>query len=356
MRIISVSKLKGDEILGKRVYDDGGRVLLNTGVKLTTFYIERLKKMGIHSVYIEDEVSKEVYVEENISEKTMQMSKQAVKEMVDKYSREGKSDNRGVLKSVNLIIDDVLSNRNVMVNISDIRASDNNIYSHSVNVCLLSTIIGTHLGYNMLKLKEAAIGALLHDIGKIKLKLDKKLIENLNDESELEKYIELMHPKAGYDFLKAQNQYSSYSKVAALMHHEKVDGSGYPMNLKGNEINEIARLVSISNVFDNMTSGTSKEEPRPVYEVIEYLVGMSGIFFDTEIVKEFAMHIAAYPTGSGVKLNTNEKCLVVRQNTAMPLRPIVKVVFDASGIAVSDTYEIDLLKELTVFITQVCEL
>ncbi|MVX63313.1 HD domain-containing protein [Clostridium chromiireducens] len=356
MRVVSVSSLKGNEILGKQIYDDAGRVLLRVGVELKPFYIEKIKQLGILSVHIDDDISKNVVIEESISDKTRQMSKHAVKQMIDTYCREGKTDNSSVMNSVNSVIEDILSNKDVLINVADISASDNNIYSHSVNVCVLATIIGTHMGYTMSKLKDVATGAILHDIGRIRIMNDKKLISEFKTKEELDKYIELMHPKVGYDFLGEQRVWSAYVKVAALMHHEKEDGSGYPLKLKGDEINQVAKIVAICDVFDNLISGRGVSEPKTVYEVIEYLIGMSNIYFDAKIVRKFTMNIAAFPTGSGIILNTNEKGLVVKQNNSMPMRPIIKILYDKTGNLLSEPYEVDLLKELTVFITKTCEI
>ena len=356
MRIVSVSSLKGDEVLGKQIFDETGRVLLSVGVKLIPYYIERIKELGIHSVYIDDEISKDVIIEESISEKTRQMSKHAVKEMTEKYSREGKTNSSSIMNSVNLVIEDVLSNKNVLINVAEISSSDNNIYSHSVNVCVLATIIGTHMGYNMLKLKDVSTAAMLHDIGKIKILNDKKLLAQFSSEEELNKYIEHMHPKIGYDFLGEQRIWNAYVKVTALMHHERSDGSGHPLKLKGNEINEIAKIVAICDVFDNLIVGRDKDGPKPVYEVIEYLVGMSNIYFDAEMVRKFTSNIAAFPTGSGVILNSNEKGLVVNQNNSMPMRPVVKILYDKNGHLISEPYVIDLLEELTLFIAKTCDI
>ncbi|WMJ82225.1 HD domain-containing protein [Clostridium sp. MB40-C1] len=356
MRLVSVFSLKGDEILGRQIYDEVGKVLLNVGVKLKPYYIQRIKEMGINSVYIDDDISKNVIIEESISERTRQMSKRAVKEMIGRYCREGKTDNNSVMNSVNTVIEDVLSNKDVLINVAEISAGDNNIYSHSVNVCVLATIIGTHMGYSMLKLKDIAAGALLHDIGKIKIMNDKKLLADFKSKEELDKYIRLMHPKVGYDFLGEQYVWNASVKVVALMHHERSDGSGYPLKLKGDEINQIAKIVSICDVFDNLISGRNSEEGKTVQEVIEYLVGMSNIYFDAEIVRKVTTNIAAFPTGSGIILSSNEKGLVVKQNNSMPMRPVVKVIYDKDGKLLLEPYEIDLLKELTLFITSTCEL
>jgi len=356
MRIVGVSNLKGDEILAKQIFDETGRVLLSVGVKLRPFYIERIKELGILSVYIDDDISKNVIIEESISEKTRQMSKHAVKEMTEGYCREGKTYSKSIMNSVNSVIEDILSNKDVLINVAEISANDNNIYSHSVNVCVLSTIIGTHMGYNMLKLKELAISAMLHDIGKIKILNDKKLLAQFKTEVELNEYIEIMHPKVGYDFLGEQNIWSAYVKVTALMHHERSDGSGYPLKLKYDEINEIAKIVAICDVFENLITGRQNQEAKPVYEVIEYLVGMSNIYFDAEMVRKITMNIAAFPTGSGVILNSNEKGLVIKQNNSMPMRPVLKIIYDKSGSLIPEPYEIDLLEELTLFITKTCEI
>lgn len=355
MRIVRVSNLRGDEVLGKQIYDESGRVLLNVGVRLKPFYIERIKELGISSVYIDDDISKNVIIEESISDKTRQMSKHAVKDMIERYCREGKTYDGSVMNSVNSVLEDILSNKDVLINVAEISASDNNIYSHSVNVSVLATIIGTHMGYSMTKLKDLATGALLHDVGKIKIMSDKKLLKQFNSQQEIDNYVEAMHPKVGYDLLGEQGIWNAYVKVAALMHHERYDGSGYPLNLRGDEINQFAKIVAICDAFDNLISGRSGSECKTVSEVIEYLVGMSNIYFDADMVKKFTMNIAAFPTGSSVMLSSNEKGLVVRQNNSTPTRPIVKIIYDKSGKLLTEPYEIDLLKELTLFITKTCE-
>lgn len=356
MRIVRVSNLNGGEILGKQIFDSSGRVLINSGVKITHFHINKLKSLDVFSLYIDDEISKDIEIEESISDKTRQSTKNAIKEMMKKYSKEGKTDSGGIIKSVNSILDDLQSNKDILINIAEIQSSDDSLYSHSINVCVLSTILGINMGYNMSKLRDISLGALLHDIGKSKILNDKKLQSEFKSEDELNKYIELMHPKVGYDFLKEQYFANAYSRVAVLMHHEKVDGTGYPLKLKGEGISDIAKIVSICNTFNNMVTGNGNEKSKPVVDIIEYLFGMSNTHFDPEIVKKLTTNIAVYPTGSGVILNSREKCLVIRQNKSVPLRPVVKVIYDKDGLKLHTPFEIDLLKELTVFIQSSCEL
>ncbi|KNY29332.1 HD-GYP domain-containing protein [Pseudobacteroides cellulosolvens] len=355
MRVVNVSSLKGDEILGKQLFDDTGKILINSNVKLSRFFIDKLTSMGVKSVYIDDEISKEIVIDDTVSEKTRQMSKYNLKEAIERYGKNSRTDNSDIVKSVNSIIDEMFLNRDGLIDITDIRVGGNTVFSHSVNVCILSSFIGIHLGYNTLKLKDISIGAILHDIGKIIILNDKKALSNFTSKEDADIYIQSMHPRIGYDFLGKENFCNTHSKIAVLMHHENIDGTGYPLKLKGDEISDIARLVSVCDVFDNLISGNGKEPPKLVYEALNDINRMIGHRFDEEIVKIFTMNIASYPSGTGVILNSNEKCLVVRQNKSMPMRPIVKVLVDKSGKPVVEPYEIDLLKEPAVFIKGDCQ-
>ncbi len=350
MRVVNVSNLKGDEILGKQLFDDTGKILINSDIKLTRFFIDKLTDLGVKSVYIDDEFSKEVVIDDTVSEKTRQMSKYNLKEAMERYTKNSRIDNSDIVKSVNSIIDEIFLNRDSLIDIMDMRVGGNTVFSHSVNVCILSSFIGIHLGYNMLKLKDISIGAILHDIGKLVILNDKKSLSKFASKEDADIYIQSIHPRVGYDFLGKENFCNTHSKIAVLMHHENFDGTGYPLKLKGDEISDIARLVSICDAFDNLISGNGKGPPKPVHEALNDINSMSGYYFDDKLLKAFTMNIAAYPSGTGVILNSNEKCLVVRQNKSMPMRPIVKVLTDKSGKPVAEPYEIDLLKESAVFI------
>lgn len=355
MRVVNVSNLKGDEILGKQLFDDTGKILINSNVKLTRFLIDKLTGLGVKSVYINDEISREVGIDDTVTEKTRQMSKYNLKEAMERYAKNSRTDNSDIVKSVNSIIDEMFLNRDSLINIMDMRVGGNTVFSHSVNVCILSSFIGIHLGYNMLKLKDISIGAILHDIGKIIILNDKKSLSKFTSKEDANIYIQSNHPRVGYDFLGKENFCNTHSKIAVLMHHENFDGTGYPLKLKGDEISDMARLVSVCDAFDNLISGNGKEPPKPAYKALNDINRMSGHCFDENIVKTFTMNIAAYPSGTGVILNSNEKCLVVRQNKSMPMQPIVKVLVDKSGKPVAEPYEIDLLKESSVFIIGDCQ-
>jgi HD-GYP domain-containing protein (c-di-GMP phosphodiesterase class II) len=354
MRRMRLSQLTGNEILGKRIYDDGGRTLLAEGVKLTEILIKRLNSLGISSVYIEDEISKDVWIDDYIIEETRQKSKQAIKDTVDKYMNHGNLGVSSICASADAIIDEIMSQREVMVNIADIRSKDENLYSHSVNVCALSVIAGTHMGFRMSRLKELAVGSLMHDIGKVELLKQAK--ENQGKAVSIQSIDISGHPRAGYNILNKQFEISAVSKIIVLMHHENCDGTGYPLGLKKNEIHEAARLVSICNTFDNLVSGLSAEKAMYAYEAIEYIVGMGTTLFDGELVKRFIENIAIYPSGGGIILNTGERGIVLKQNRNNPTRPLIRLIFDKSKNVLATPIEVDLTKEMTAFIVGVCEI
>ena len=346
---MTISKLKGNEKLAKNVFGDNGRILLCEGTILRENYLKILQRHGIESVYIEDEISKGIIVEKFLDESTKIESKNAIKDTFKKYFKQNEKKLDQVLDTANKIIDDIISQSDIAVNIMDLKAKDEKIFGHSVNVCALSVLAGIKMGYNMLRLKDIAIGALLHDIGKLLIPK-----EILNKDSELtpeEKDIYEEHPKKGYELICNHGSISSFSKVIVLLHHEKCDGSGYPKGLKKDEIHEYARLVAISNDFETMISENNNSKKMFAYEAVEYLVGMGQSLYDGNIVNEFIKNISVYPNGSGVVLNNGQKGIIKRQNKGLPTRPVVRVVYDESGKRLKQMKEIDLVSETTIFIT-----
>lgn len=350
MRKISISQITGNEILAKTIYDPSGRVLLAEGVLLKLGYKMRLSQMGIISLYINDEFSKDVEFEEYISEEIIEETKEVIKVEFKKFINKQSSSLNDILKVLDSILDDILSREDVIINISDIKSKDEHLYEHSVNVCALSSIMGINLGYSIPRLKELALGALLHDLGKLltpKDIIDKAKTRDLNDEE-----IEALktHPIDGYEILNEKYDLSFISKAIILMHHEYCDGTGFPLGLTDDKLHETVKLVAICNTFDNLTSDFSGETKMEVYEALEYLVAMSDTLFDKALVNVFIKNVAAYPSGSIVKLNTGASGIVIKQNRAFPLRPIINLIFDESGTKLDEPKQIDLSSETTLFI------
>lgn len=350
MRKICISQIRGNEILAKPIYDPSGRILLAEGTVLKPGYKMRLNQLGILSLYINDELSKEIKIEDFISEKTRNEIKKSLKDGFQKLINHQSSTADEILKLANIIIDDVLSREEVIINVSDIKTKDQYLFEHSTNVCALSVIMGIHLGYSTHHLRELAAGSLLHDLGK--LLTPKDVMDTVRKGELSSEEIEILrtHPLDGYEILNEKYDISYISKAIILMHHEHCDGTGFPLGLTDDKLHETVKLVSICNTFDNLTSDFSGYKKLEVYEALEYLMAMSDSIFDKFLVTTFIKNIAAYPSGSIVKLNTGTYGIVLKQNKAFPLRPVINLIYDEKGNKLFNPKQLDLSQENTLFI------
>lgn len=353
MRLVSLKNVISGMVLGKGIYACDGKVLLAEGVTLTASYVDRLEEMGIFEVYIEDEISKGIHISDIIDDQTRIMAKQVIYQTMNDLKLK-KSINVSSIKDViNQIVDDLLGNKNIVINLADLRTADEYTFSHSVNVAVLSIVIGKALGYNQLQLRDLGVGAILHDIGKTAIPL---IILNKPGSLDTEE-LDIMknHTVIGYELLKQHDNIHMTSRIIALLHHERIDGSGYPLGKKNEEIHEFARIVAIADTYDAMTSNRVYKKKVAPDKAIEYLLSTAGYNFDHAIVKVFLKHITIYPVGTIVRLNTKEQGIIVDNNQYSPSRPIVRIIKDKSVVGNQEFEEIDLHKHLTVFIEEICD-
>ena len=354
MRNISLDKVEPGQKNARTIFGDNNKVLLHAGVILKTEYIERLRLAGIDEIYIDDDISSEIQPKDVICDKTRQDAKKLAKSLMEGHAFCNSNDMMHVKAMVDKIIENLLSNEDILLNLYEIKTVDDYTFSHCVNVCIYSLIIGISLGYNMNRLKDLGVGAILHDIGKLAVpnKLLKKPAEL--DEKEFEEI--KLHTKSGYEILKHHNGIGLLSSYIALNHHERYDGSGYPGGLKGEDIHECARIVAIADVYDALTSDRVYRQKIKPHFVVEYLTNIRASHFDAELVKHFLRYIALYPLGTAVILSTNEIALVVRINRHLPTRPVVKIIYDATGNKLENIQLIDISKNTEVSIVKTCEI
>lgn len=354
MRRVYIDNIKGNEILAKPIYSDNDRILLSQGVTLKLSYISKLKLMSIDYIYVEDDISEGIEIDDYINEKTRNKCKQEVKSVIDNYSTFGRAKIDSIAIVAQKVIEDILSSKEIIVNISDIRREDEETYAHSVNVCCLSVLTALKKGYTADKAKHLAIGALLHDLGKgmVPAKILNKIDKLTKDEFNQIKN----HVIHGYEAIKDEQWLNAISKVVILTHHERINGSGYPFGWTGDKIHDSAKIVAICDVFDAMTNKKPYREAFKIYEVIEYLLAMKGTLFDPDIVDTFIRYIAVYPSGSGVIMNNGDKGIVIRQNNGLSTRPVIRLFTDKQGITLPPDTEVDLAQETTLFIIDTYEI
>jgi HD-GYP domain-containing protein (c-di-GMP phosphodiesterase class II) len=157
--------------------------------------------------------------------------------------------------------------------------------------------------------KDLGEGAILHDIGKLFIP-DEILNKNgpLTDEE-----FELVrrHTNDGFEVLRRKRSISLFSAHVAYQHHERLDGSGYPRRLTGDDIHEFAKAVAIVDSYDAMTSDRAYRSALPPHEAISILVRETGGKYDRDLVGRFMKLVAMYPVGSVVRLSSGEVCTVV---------------------------------------------
>ncbi|MEN8907101.1 MAG: HD domain-containing phosphohydrolase [Clostridiales bacterium] len=353
MRKRFLSDLKGTEKLAKTIYNEDGRVLLNPGIVLTNNYISKMDERGVNIVYVEDEISEGVEFEDYLSDKIRQKCKKDIRESINKYLQTGKEDYDTLIECSQIILDDIMSNKGVILNMDDSRAKNEGLVPHIINVTAIVAIVGKKMGYNVMKLKDIVTGAILHDVGKIAMLRDKNL--TLNKINLIEEKTMNEHPKRGYEMLNKLWSFSSVSKIMILMHHENSDGSGYPMAMKKKDIHEGARLLRICDAFDNMMIGNSEsKKPIPFNQIIDYLKFMDK-YFDQEIVSILEKVIPPYPSGTVVELSTEERAVIYKQNLIDLKYPIVRAFCDKNNKYYKQSKEIDLNLNKDIKIKKVLE-
>lgn len=349
MRIISVDSIKGTELLAKDITGSSNSVLMAAGTTVKREYVKRLKELGIEFIYVEDDIAQGVDLTESLEIQIKEQCQEAVRDILLKYSYQNASELEDIKVIADEIIYDIMNEPEVMYNLSSIRNKSEYTYSHSLNVCALSVIIAIKLKLPKSKIREIAIGCLLHDVGFIYVSTDysSKLMDSCTQKElkEIKKHVIL-----GYSAVEKMDWLKPVSKDIILSHHERIDGSGYPFKLSGDKIKIGAKITAVCDEFDSRVYGNMVSKMK-VHDAIDYIVSQAGMKFDFNVVKAFVASVAAYPTGALVITNQDEIGIVLRQNHKCPTRPVIRIIKNVMGEMPAEWTEKDLTRELTLFIT-----
>lgn len=359
---IGITELREGMILAEPIFDIGGKTLFSEGLKLNKTRIERILLLKTKILYIQviPTANEKLKLEANIKEDNVLSDKQLIfndtreeAAKIVKYTFNGLMDSRSIKSDkitsiVENIIDAILKDDKVILNLSNLSLVDDYIFSHSVNVCVLSLIMGIYLGFNHQKLLSLGSGALIHDIGKILV--PKSILNKPGKLTEDEYEIAKMHTVYGHKILRDKMGFPDEISMTALSHHERIDGNGYPNKLEKSEISKFAKIVGIADVFDAVTSDRAYCGKIDYYKAVEYLLKNSDTQFDSDIVNKFVTIIGYYPIGLYVQLNTGDIGMVITKNK---LFPVIKITVDSNGIKLNNYYEIDLHKNPSISIVYV---
>lgn len=356
MRKVHILSVRPGEKLARPVLQENGNTLLGAGVELNDRFIDRLKRLGIDMLYIDDPLTEDLAPSTAIRDDTRKKATDTIFKTMNTLMDQPNIKGRAIVpemgrefrKVFGEIMQDLISREEVMVNLTNIQVADGYLFQHSVNVAILSGIMGLAKGYNRNQMEELGMGALLFDVGMTRL--PKELLNKTSPLTVEERIAMEKHTEEGFNIIRAQHDISLLSAHCALQHHERYDGSGYPRRLRGSAIHEYAQIVALADVFDALTSPRPHRKRYTPTEAIEYLFAAGNTVFDLELIKTFCKHISIYPVATTVLLSSGQIAVVAENNPLAVHRPTVRIIREADGSAPAMAYQIDLKDEHNVMI------
>lgn len=318
-------------ILAKDVFTQKGVVLVPGGSTLTDSIIERIMLANISSVWIYDEYPD---IDSSIIDLSTQNSP-AMKEMKKDYTvkiekmkkifsdfSEGNTLDKDAREIAASTINFDKHSGDLLRCMRQLRSIDDYIFQHSLNVSSLCFLIGQWMNLSKTQLEELTLAGLVHDIGKTKIKpavLNKKANLTKGDVLEIQR-----HSEYGYQILKEHTQYSDDILNAVLMHHEYDDGSGYPSKLKGKDIHQYAKIISVANLYSSITMDRISEKTDTPFSVFEIFESVSAKKFDPLVVYTLMSNIAMYYIGDKVQLTNGMQGQIIFIDQEFPAKPLIQ--------------------------------
>ncbi|MBI5444095.1 MAG: HD-GYP domain-containing protein [Deltaproteobacteria bacterium] len=259
-------------------------------------------------------------------------------------ARMGKSvDGERAARVVDDMVDSIFRNHDALASLSRLKNFDDYTFNHSVNVSVLALTLGRHLGIVKGELKRLGVGAILHDVGK--MRVPEAVLNKPGRLTEEEFEVMKTHSLHGAKILLETKEVPDECAAVALNHHERFDGRGYPRGLRGLSIGKFGLISAVADVYDAVTSDRVYHKGMPTHQALQKMYEWAKTDFYPIYVQKFIQCIGIYPIGSVVRLDTGEVGVVCRQNHDQLLRPCVRVVFDADGARLAASVEVDLREQ-----------
>lgn len=326
-RTVSIDELEEGMVLAKSIYVKGV-VLLQKGIELNEKLIKSIKNIlmiGDVDIYLEESQ----YVDET---NPIIMKKFYKYIEIDKLLDEMAKHLKSILNKNNFGIDQLKNKINEMLENSTsplrniiIRGSEkDSIYRHSINVAVLGGILGKWIGFDKKDIDNIICDGILCNIGKTTI--DKRIINKKGKLTQKE-YGEIKnYPVRGYNILRYNTRLEKPILNAILMHHEREDGSGYPLGIKGDLIDPIAKIIAIADVFDAINSKRYYRKSKCPFEVLDIMKDEANeCRLDQEYCRVFIEHMSDYYLGEYVLLNNNKKCKIVQIDKNIIDKPLVYI-------------------------------
>ncbi|MBC7958611.1 MAG: HD-GYP domain-containing protein [Vallitaleaceae bacterium] len=350
MRMISLGDAKEGMVLAQTIYGLSGEVLVASGMKLKQKTIEKLDSLFWKFIYIYDEYSQDVEVKCTISGEVRNKAIQHIKALYltiqatpiekngavsESFSKLLLTQMQSCLGSIDQILDDIITENITLVDLFDIKILENYKYSHSVNVCIISLVLGKALNLNSYELYKLGVGAFFHDMGQMFLPtavLNKEETYTQEDIKMMQQHVVLGHRYAKDHFNLPTNSY-----LAILQHHERFDGGGYPHGKTGEEISLYGRIVAIADVFDALTAAKKYRDALTPVNAFVHLINNSSKAFDPKLIKLFISKVSPYPIGFTLNIDENTEAIVIENFENDPFHPKIRI-FKEKGVILENPY------------------
>ena len=248
---------------------------------------------------------------------------------------------REIRHVVSTLLDGLLEHQTAMVSLIQMRRFDQNLSTHVVDTCVLSLAIAKEKGFDTVHLKALGLGALLHDIGQLRLPLN--LLRKRVRYSPHDHKLMQAHPEMGVAMIDQFPDIPEDTRRTILEHHERLDGAGYPKGLRGQEISPLSQILSISDTYDAQISGRCSLPPVPPAQALRelYRSGLDGQY-ELSIIQQLIQFLGVYPIGSLVELTSGEQAVVVWVHPHARLQPSIKLISDPAGKPYEEQEIVDL--------------
>jgi HD-GYP domain-containing protein (c-di-GMP phosphodiesterase class II) len=240
------------------------------------------------------------------------------------------------------MIESVMGDADAFKCISALRTKDAYLFEHSINVAFLLVTFGKHLNLDRELLKQMAVGGILHDIGKIKV--DNEILHKPGKLTPEEFEHIKLHQFYAIEIMNESKGLSQVSKDVCLMHHEKLDGRGYPNGLKDEQLPQHGRMSCIVDIFDALTATRCYKEAMSPAAAFKIMISLTPFHLDQKLVYEFIRCVGIYPVGSLVQLSDHRIGIVWDSKGRDALHPIVKCFYSIKYKRYTDVTMVDLFK------------
>ncbi len=257
-------------------------------------------------------------------------------------------DNHAILNISQRWVDELTSKRFSILTFQSIHFGPDPVEYHSVHSACYGILLGITLNFTRPRLQELMFSMLLKDVGMARVPgpiREKNGPLNDNEWAAIKS-----HPLVGYKLLLKNGKVKATLANVALQHHENFDGTGYPQNIKGGQIEEVARIARIADAYTAMIEKRSYRDALLPYDAMKNMLSVQMNMFDPKLLRSFLGRLSIYPVGSLVQLSNQQIGIVISSRTDKPLRPMVRMLRDHNGLPFTGLVFSDLINESDLYI------